>query len=203
MIGDSNAVETVFSEDMPFKMETIGKRGLMVAGVAKTLDKQTLDCQTVKVVLVHVGSNDFSTTQRTDLKQLCISYVNMLEAVMNVYSKAVLIVSSVLPRAKQNIYQQEFENVNKEIAEFNEMLRMFCDSSSIEYLDNYESFTDDFEVRDDLYRIHTISGIHLSKRGLEVLEDTFQSVLSDQYFKQKLCQDYDIVIQRNDGQINK
>ena len=202
VIGDSNAVETVLSEDMPFRTETIGKRNLMISDVAKTLDEHSLDCQNVKVVLVHVGSNDFSTTERTDLKQLCISYVNMLEVVMNVYSKAVLIVSSVLPRAKQNVYQQEFENVNREIAEFNEMLRMFCDSSSIEYLDNFESFTDDFEIRDHLYRIHTISGIHLSKRGLEVLEDTFQSVLSDQYFKQKLRQDYDVDIQRNDGQIN-
>lgn len=105
-------------------------------------------------------------------------------------------VSSVLPRAKQNLYQQEFESVNKEIAEFNELLKAFCQNDpELTFLDNDESFISVFGVRDHLYRIHDETGTHLGSKGLDALGAIFSEAVVNLYYKTKLQLDYDVQVE--------
>lgn len=196
VIGDSNVRHLVLGEETDYAIEAITEGGLRVSDVTRILNDQPIEPDhDVKVVLIHVGTCDFEKNSNTDIKILYDLYVTMLQEVIQKYQNATLIVSSVLPRAKNNEFQHEFEDVNNEIIQFNEMIRVFCENKSkIVYLDNDETFRSDFEVCVDFYKIHDHSGAHLGRRGQEVLEDVFKKALNDVYYHNKLQEDFDVYV---------
>ena len=200
VIGDSNVSNfNLDSEEVgaSFLTKVICKTDIKIADVVNTFDDETnLSLDDVKIILVHVGAYNFEKTARTDLQLLVRQYASMTDQLLAKCTSAKVIVSSVLPRAKQNLYQQEFGDVNQEIAEFNDLLRSYClQNTDLLFLDNDESFVEDFEVCDHLYRIHGESGILLSRRGQEVLDSGLNEALLSTYFVAKLQQDYNVNVE--------
>ena len=197
VIGDSNISNfNLDSEEVgaSFLTKVICKTDIKIADVVNTFDDETnLSLDDVKIILVHVGAYNF---EKTDLQLLVRQYASMTDQLLAKCTSAKVIVSSVLPRAKQNLYQQEFGDVNQEIAEFNDLLRSYClQNTDLLFLDNDESFVEDFEVCDHLYRIHGESGILLSRRGQEVLDSGLNEALLSTYFVAKLQQDYNVNVE--------
>ena len=198
VIGDFNVQELVLDDhDTDFNIEMLSEDDLKVSGVSRTLNRElTTSPDDVKVVLVHVGTCNFEKDSQTDLDKLYDEYVTMLHEVGQKFDKAMLIVSSILPRGKNNLYQHEFNKVNEEIGHFNEMIKSYCEAKPlIVFLDNDALFKGDFAVCEHLYKIHDESGAHLGRRGLETLEEVFKKSLNDTYYQHKLHLEFDVKIQ--------
>ena len=193
IVGDENAKDVIIGDD------DLDCTGYVIPENEITLVSSTMDREVpvskdnVKVVLIHVGTASFDKGIATNVNDIFDQYQLMLQQVSVQYHNAKILVSSVLPRAKQNLYQEEFERVNLEITRFNDLVKNYCDGDEcLQFLDNDVVFKTDFEVSDHLYKIHNESGIHLGRQGLIMLEDIFKDAIRDAYYEQKLQADYNV-----------
>ena len=197
MIGDSNVKSLELTdEDEPFNLHVVSEPELKISSVPEVVRQQFVaDSDDIKVVLVHVGTHDFEKNLPTDLNLLFNQYTSMLNHLNDTFRNALIVASSVLPRAKSNAFQQDFEKVNLEIVHFNEMIKSACEKMPhIMFLQNDESFKQDLEICDHLFQIHDDSGIRLGRQGEGVLEGVFRSTLTETYYKKQLQTEFGLNI---------
>lgn len=201
VIGDSNVGDLLLEgHESALTSEVVSEEKMKIHDVVTTLDKWMLDkpdkLNEVKMVIVHVGGYNFDIRVPADVHMLFEQYCGMLNAISQKLNNSSIILSSILPRARQNKYQEEFSTVNVEIAELNEMLRDLCENNEmLMYMNNDERFISNFEVCDYLYRIHDELGINLSRRGRDVLDETMEEIIMKVYYKTKLQTVFDVNVE--------
>ena len=195
VVGDANVQNLELDcDEMLLDVDVIGCKDLKISTVTETMRTQSDSGKDdYTTILLHVGSNDFDKTKRSNFQLLFTEYTHMLTDIETLYKGVTIIVSSVLPRAKHNLYQEEFQTVNQEISHFNELVSAYCEGkSNIIFLDNDEAFFTDYEVQDHLYKIHDDRGLLLGKQGEMVLTETFTTALVENCYARKLRSDYDV-----------
>ena len=204
LIGDSNCRDVLL--DPPFKVDRQVISGTAIFDIDNLITESTVPAKQVSAVIIHVGTCDFDPTKKNPVDAMYLEYVECVNGITDMYSNADVVISSILPRAprKDCTYSQlntEIMLMNRILTvimmwirlENNKLCKLESDASHIMFIDNYCKFMNNDDVRQELYKAHDKTGVHVNSRGAETLTQTFLRGLREAHFKRKLQQEYDVV----------
>ena len=185
LIGDSNVRDLQFPPGLPVKMISACTGGTTVQEIEERVKEVQVRADDVKVVAVHVGSCNWSGGEETPTKakDIYIDYVEALNAVSTKYRHADLLISGTILRNSEN---PRNSNINKEIENFNNMLRDMCKKEANIMYVGHDNLT-----KTEYYRSSDFSGVHLNSEGKHILasnlakgikEAHYQNILKDEWY---------------------
>ena len=168
-------------------------RYLSGAKVASLTEEcETLLSHQLKVCIIHVGTNNLKMQKdRTpEISEILAEYEDLVALVKRRSPNCEIVLSSVLPRYIDRRDKEHTDveksrmisEVNKQISNFNSLLRDFCNSQKCHFLCHDEEFWPFGQERVSS-QLLALDGQHLSKKGISVLAkklicqvETFQSL---------------------------
>ena len=187
-IGSSNMrdVEMSGDQDLKINFRNHVARGMRIREAHEKLDDfEVEDKKEMPMFVVNVGAADFKHGEETDLIELGIEYVELVEDIRYQCPDASIIVSSILPRSgKGGIEEKVCEETNASILSFNNELRKHCDTEdNVFFVDNYRFVLDEkCDVLKELYE----DDIHLNRNGKKELSLSLFKVIKQVHFGSKL-----------------
>ena len=186
LIGGSNCRDLQFKDDVQLDMRVtpLIQGGLLIEEASEKLDECT---QTMRndtdVVMVHVGSCNFPANDYADIDRHYTHYVELLNSISNSCPKAIVIISSILPRnGHKNV------NINEQVNELNNKLsELAWREDKIYFSDNNVHFgLGEGDIDRDLFKTTDKSGLHLNADGQNRLAKVMANAIKELHFKRKL-----------------
>ena len=129
------------------------------------------------IVFILAGTNDIAgNTGPSNIDMITNNIFSMAELSMNYNIEVVL--SSILPVDKYP-WADHIREVPETISKINQQLKSFSQKHSIIYIDYYTSMVGENR---GLKKEYTLDGVHLNKKGYEVMSDLVQDVLKEESF---------------------
>ena len=144
-------------------------------GVLERLDTNVIEIKPAKVFL-QIGTNDYKKHKNEYIFNNIQKIVNRLyESLENV---KIYIISLYPVNHKAKYYSRFFtgKRRNKTITELNKVLKEYCESQKIQYIDVYNSLIDEVG---NLKKVYTTEGLHISYEGYEVITNILLPYVSE------------------------
>ena len=178
LLGDSNlkGVQLDLIEVDLSVIKVVGSQA-KINDIDKLLNEVSLESDQVEVIMVHLGSYNWSSSDtkgQVSAEEVYRDYVEALNTCSTQFPNAVFVLSSILPRAPStdNPSSPQLE-INAERAKLNELLfQMSRSESNVFYVDNDVSLHDlEQNVNSYLYMDNDESGLQLNEMGSIILSD--------------------------------
>lgn len=165
-LGDS--LTEFFQIEEFFQDFSIYNRGIAsdtTDGVLDRLDTNVIEIKPAKVFL-QIGTNDYNHHNNEYIFNNIQKIVNKLKE--NLEDVKIYIISLYPVNPKAKYYSRFFtgKRRNKTITKLNEILKEYCESHKIPYIDVYSSLVDEVG---NLKKSYTTEGLHISYEGYEVI----------------------------------
>jgi ribA/ribD-fused uncharacterized protein len=191
IVGDSNCKQLSVEENCPFNVECVVSGGKGISDVPGSLDRINTLQQDVRVCLLHVGTCDMDVNADTDVDTVYSEYIESTAHVSSCYPDVEILVSSVPLRASRTYRPNE--RINKEIQCFNTRLMLLCkQENNLTFVDNDNGLAVNNHASEDLYKPNDKTGVHLNRKGCDILSDNFKEALHEIHYKIKLRREYNV-----------
>ena len=171
VLGDSNAVRVHFKEPDVFNLS---QSGASAAAVDTLLSKAKTKAtnKTMKRVAIHLGTVDISK-HKLDANQVILEVSSAISHVNKQFPQAEIAFSSIPQRRGKSA---AIMAMNKTADSVNEFIRKLTEKHSyLYYLNNDDDLLEKGIPVKAFYDLNDASGVHLSSKGAEVLEDNMQT----------------------------
>ena len=171
VLGDSNATRVHFKDPDVFNISQSGASAaaidtLLSRAISKTTNK------TVKRVAMHLGTVDVSR-HKSDANQVIVEVSSALTNVNKQFPQAEIAFSSIPQRRGKSA---AIVSMNKTADTVNEYIRKLVPKQPhLRFLNNDEDLLDKGIPVKALYDTNDASGVHLSNKGAEILEENIQT----------------------------
>lgn len=167
--------------------------GTRLHEVASRVEKYDVNPERVPLVVVHLGSCDFSMGpdgSATPAKEVYAEYIEALNAISSKFHQAEIAIASIPPRYLKSQETINADGINNQIEKLNNKLHELCDQEeNLIFIDNTELYWEGGKVKAGVFR----DSIHLNKDGRKLLNESLIAGIRDAYYKQALRSEWDVV----------
>ncbi len=171
-------------------MVKVCRSGATLQDVKDLISEVNLQMEEVKVVLMHIGTCQWTSDKEIQVEPADTMYRDYVEALnecSTAYPKAEIIISSIIPRLPTVSSSLHQSQINREVGKVNEQLKELSrEESHISYIDNDCDLQKDTVVCRDAYNPADKTGVHLNKKGLGLLSGKFTECIKTAYYKASL-----------------
>ena len=191
VIGGSNTRGLQLTDDMPVDVSLCGIGGTKLRDIPDRVDRCVLEPDTVRVVVVHVGSCEWNldSEKLPSGEEVYREYVEALNHISDKYKQAEIVISSVPPRAPIGKAKYKAAKVNTHISDLNKKLKeLVQNEQNLGFVDNDLGLKRGAEVYTDMYK----DDIHLNEQGRFILADNLKTGIREGYGKNVLREEWNV-----------
>ena len=171
VLGDSNATRVHFKDPDVFNVSQSGASAAAIEVLLSKTKSKTTN-KTVKRVAMHFGTVDVSR-HKSDANQVILEVSSALTEINNHFPEAEIAFSSIPQRKDKSAV---IVAMNKIADTVNEYIRKLTKKQPyLYYLNNDEDLLDKGIPVKAYYDTNDASGVHLSSKGAEILEENIQT----------------------------